>query len=304
MSLSFETTSATAELPTFTAGRMYMQYAVSDLASHRNANESLLDSPFFAQSIELTRAWQLEQTEGVPIDNQRTQDAILELPHDRTVDVFYRNTLHTALALVTNRYHEVDETTIATARIDEAERALDVRDALYEKETEPRSPLRPILGAACVNALLNRRGFAMPPMPHQSIDYRNNPHAGVLLRQGDHTLHTSQRYDVMFNCGGFAEGHDSTNQKSLLGQRFKRVRLLSVCCDLRLITEDGRTDLPDILDALESDLEGTASPGDRALLDLLGDRLATTITGDESRKGIRATARQAVVQRNRLSHKY
>lgn len=295
MSLPTETVANAQSTPTYTAGRMYMEYVTSDLACHQHAPDRFHADPFFTDSLELAHAWEsLRQAPDSSTNLQYVESLeqhIGSLTATASHETYYADTLNIATTLVGQREAEVTEELQELAYTDAVEYALELRNQIHNHYDEKPYRLLHILGNTTVLALFNRRGFAMPPMPHQVIHFANNPHGGVLLRKGDYTLHAPQRFDTSYTCEGFAEDHAQPSH-SARENRLKRVRILSVCCDLRLTGDDGREELFDIVNILDSDLDESASKGDLELLDSISDRLISTLMYDESRKGTRLTRRQ------------
>jgi hypothetical protein len=284
MSLSTEAPS-THQNPVVTARDTYIRYAVASLPYHRAVPDELAEDAFFATSLELTREWQ--EVLQTPNDKQQAlprmpRAVIEELPRERTVDIFHSNTLLAAWDLAASRSSEVSDDLRATVRINEAERALDLKDIIDENLAQQPQFLKRALGGACVTSLLNRQGFAMPLMAHQNLDYLSNPHAGILIQSTGKMR--NQPYGVSYACGGFIEGHTG-HARSFLGHYFRQIRVLSVCCDLSIDGNDGRRSLPLILSAMQNEIDGQILPRERAMLDTLGRRVAGVILGAPNRVG-------------------
>jgi hypothetical protein len=304
MSLSIAIAAETPPPSAFTAGSMYMQSVVDDLACYRNAPESDFQDEFFRTSLLLAHLWKQtrdaeagKRPEGGAgdADMQTVLGTIYNLPRDTTSDIFYRNTLLGAYVLVGERQQEVDIQLKADMYTHAVERALDLRDIVHENRYEDRDErLTRLLQQGCVNALLVRQGFAMPAMPHQLKNRLEHPHSGVLLRQGNNTLHSTQRFDVIPGCAGLSAGHDGSLEP-YKGNYFKRTRLLSACCDLQFA--GGSMD--DILDMLESDIanDTVLSEPEQEILATVSEDLADKLINDEARKGTRPTLRQANADR-------
>lgn len=288
MSLTTEAPT-TQGTPAHAVGDMYMQYAIANLACHEGVSGDVTGEDYFQASVRLVRQWRDERDGYDNAAPTVTREEIAELPGERTVDIFHRNTLLTAWDLVSGRDEQVADETASTVRINEAERALDLCEVINAGDMREPRLLKQALGGACITALLNRNeGVAMPFMPHQNLNFRRDPHSGVLLRSNGKTR--DQRYGVIYTCGGFTEAHadgDTDPQKAFLKRYVKQVRVLSVCCDLRIDDRDGRRALPTILDAMQREIDNEETRQDRVLLDMLGRRLTGAILGDSSRRGRR-----------------
>jgi hypothetical protein len=290
MSLAVEAPSV-AQRPPAIAGSTFMEAVIADLSCHRYVPNDTAQNPYFQTSLELVDQWSASPGHTLE-DADIMLDYIMDLPHDRTVDIFHRNTLLSSLELVSNPSAQLAENEVRSSiRRDEAERALDLQGVLDAGDTRHPHLIKQALGGACVTSLLSREGLAMPLMPHENLNYDANRHAGKLIGVKGRTLKQGQRYAVVNNCGGFAEGH-ITSRTPFFKDHFKRVRILSVCCDLSLDGTDGRRALPRILGAMQRELDGEATTTDTTMLDSLGQSLTDLVIRDESRKGRRATERQ------------
>ncbi|MDB5169845.1 MAG: hypothetical protein JWN82_241 [Candidatus Saccharibacteria bacterium] len=298
MSLATGAPTETLTPAVLTAGQVYMDYAIESAAHQQHPSSEISDNEFYRASLHLALVWKATRdTLGDPREdplNQLALDALEDLPHRTTSQLFYRNVLLNAHELVTSRRQEVSPELKQRVYVHAAERALDMRNIVEESRRRPEHTprLQRILGIACSTAVVNRHGFAMPAPAHQLLNNYVYTHGSVLLRRDDTRtlLGGGLRFDTQFDCAGYND-HQQGDRAAFTKGYSPSVRLLSAHCDLQLEGDDRGVD--GVLDALEVDLDEGETPAKTIeQLDKLSDKLIRTLIWGKSRSGTRQPHRK------------
>ncbi|HEY1064392.1 MAG TPA: hypothetical protein VGE30_03830 [Candidatus Saccharimonadales bacterium] len=282
--------------------RMYANCIAEDVSLHANPDPERFNNPYFAASLQFARTLHAHhgmkpQELAETPEMQAVEENIYALPADnRNHAKFYKQTLLQAAALVTGKCIENPDALRTFVYRSTVDRTESLRNMLRNPHVDARQVgyLKHLLGGSSALATINRRGLAIPALPHHAIDSRPHPHAGILIDSFEHTLIAgAHRFDVGHKCGGFAVGHAEIDAGHMQSTRLRRVNLLSTCCDLRLIRDNGREDTDLLVDMLSRDVRGVTTPDEKAKLDELGDTLIGSLIHEASvRKGTKLTPAQ------------
>lgn len=300
--MSAENPEVFSSITVHAAARMYGNYLVEDLKTRSHPSyeaERAAGDPFFEASTQFVQAVQaypqLKPNElGKTPEIDEAVNTIVKLPVGQSrLNGYAQASLLHACGLVADRYEHIPIPLRQSVYEHTIEHAITAQNMLQHPSSDKaRDRLTHFLGGSIVTILPTRDGgLAMAPLAHQRADYKTNPHDGVLLGSPYARINAPVAYAVVAECGGFAEGHDPSNQNRIKQQYLRRVHILSMCCDLQLAGQS-KQNTNQLVELLQDDAAGVTSPTEKALLSNLAQRVVATLVSDESRRGTQLTHRQ------------
>ena len=285
--------------------RMYGNYVVEDLKCHTGQSHEAKKAegnPFFEASMEFARTLQIHHPLtadelGQTPEMDAVVDSIVKLPAQWSkLNKYAQMSLFHASGLVANRVEHIQNPLQKSVYDHAVNHAIFTRDMLQdtsERTNRQVAKLKHAMGSAVTLALLTKQGFAMPALPHQLIDYRCNPHDGVLLRAADTPVSAAYLFAVVDECAGYTEGHTAENRRTIRGKYLKRTRILSTCCDLKLPDEEGPQDVDTLVNLLQRDVANEdVLPEEKDWISKLGRSLVDALLNGEGRRGMSLTPGQ------------
>ena len=313
MSAQAETEPHLTPITVHAAARMYGNYVIADLMGRRTPNAETLAADgdvFFDASMQFAEAInthpQLKPDElGKTPEIGAAVDSIAKLPvilrthraedAQSVLDRYAKISLLHAAGLTANRFELIPLPLRDSVYQHAVQHAVVIRDMLQRpsnRSFKQETRLQHSLVSATTQALLTEQGLALSALAHHQIDYKRNSHDGVLLNSRHLPVNAATIYAVVNDCTGFAEGHSEENRRLIRSRFLQRVRLLSVCCDLRLTDDDGPQNIGNIVELLQVDAADKASEGEQDMLHNLAKDLATKLLTGEGRKGTSMTPKQ------------